>query len=72
MGLRYNHGMTAPPEQSKPQKQPQSPDAIQEAIEYGIDISLLRASLARTPAERMRRHQIALDTAEKLRKAKRL
>jgi hypothetical protein len=70
MGLRYNHGMTAPSEQSKPQKQPQSPDAIQEAIEYGIDVSLLRANLARTPAERMRRHQIALDRMRRLQKAR--
>ena len=64
--------MTAKPEQSKPQEEMQSPDAIREAIEYGIDISLLRANLALSPAERMRRHQIALNTVEMLRKAKRL
>ncbi len=69
---RYNHGMMEPSKQSKPQDKPESPDAIQEAIEYGIDISLLKANLALTPAERIRRHQIALDTVEMLQKAKRL
>jgi hypothetical protein len=64
--------MTKPSEQSKPQEQPETPDAIREAVEYGIDISLLRANLALSPAERMHRYQIALDTAEMLRKAKRL
>lgn len=70
MGLRYNHGMTAPSEQSEPQKQPQSPEAIQEAVEYGIDISLLRANLALTPAERIRRYQIAFDRMRRLQKAR--
>ncbi len=60
-------------EQSRPQEEtpPESPDAIREAVEYGIDISLLRANLALTPAERLRRHQIALNTVEMLREAKR-
>jgi hypothetical protein len=31
---------------------------------------MLRANLALTPAERLRRHQIALNTAEMLQKAK--
>jgi len=39
---------------------------------YGIDIAQLRDNLALTVAERLRRHQIALNTVEKLRKAKRL
>lgn len=43
---------------------------IQAAIDYGIDISMLKDNVKRTPAERIRRHQIALETAEKLRKAK--
>jgi len=54
------------------QRQPQSSDPIREAVESGIDISLLRANLALTPTERLRRHQIALNTFEMLRKAKRL
>ena len=45
---------------------------IRAAIEYGIDIFALIDNLKRTPAERMRRHQMALDTVEKLRKAKRV
>ena len=39
------------------------------AAEYGIDVSALIDNVHRTPAELIRRHQIALDTAEKLRKA---
>ncbi len=60
-------------EQSRPQEQtpPKPSDAIHEAAEYGIDISVLRANLALTPAERLRRHQIALNTVEMLREAKR-
>ncbi|MDE3090069.1 MAG: hypothetical protein KGJ80_11865 [Chloroflexota bacterium] len=39
-------------ERSKPQSVGE-PDAIQRAIEYGVDISLLRENLRRTPAERI-------------------
>jgi len=65
--------MGATSEQSRPQEQtpPEPTDAIREAVEYGVDISLLRANLALTPAERLRRHQIALNTVEMLREAKR-
>ncbi len=60
-------------EQSRPREQtpPEPPDAIREAVEYGIDISMLRANLTLTPGERLRRHQIALNTVEMLREAKR-
>ncbi len=51
---------------------PEPPDAVQDAIDYGIDISALRDNLALTPAERLQRHEIALDTVEMLRKAKRV
>jgi hypothetical protein len=47
-------------------------DPIQAAAEYGIDVSQLRDNLALTVAERLRRHQMALDTVEMLQKAKRL
>ena len=43
---------------------------VQAAIEHGIDISMLIDNLKRTPAERIRRHQNALNMAQKLRKAK--
>lgn len=62
--------MTAQAEQSKPQEETQSPDAIREAIEYGIDISMLRANLALSPAERMRRYQIAFDRMQRFQKAR--
>jgi hypothetical protein len=45
-------------------------DEIMAAIDYGIDISMLIDNIRRTPAERIKRHQIALNTAIKLRKAK--
>jgi hypothetical protein len=45
-------------------------DPIKAAAEYGIDIPMLMANLARTPEERIRRHQIALETFWTLRKAK--
>jgi hypothetical protein len=46
------------------------PDAIKAAADYGIDISMLIDNLKRSPAERIRRHQIALNTVKSLRKAK--
>lgn len=46
-------------------------DPIQAAADYGIDISQLRDNLALTVAERLRRHQIALDTVETLQRARR-
>jgi len=45
-------------------------DEVQIAADYGIDISLLISNLQKTPAERIRLHQIALNTANKLREAK--
>jgi hypothetical protein len=57
--------------QSGPQgKTGRKKDEIQKAIDYGIDISMLIQNIKRSPAERIRRHQIALNTVQKLRKAK--
>jgi len=42
------------------------------ARDYGVDIQMLQANLNRPVIERIRRHQIALDTFEKLWKAKQL
>ena len=47
-------------------------DPIRAAADYGIDIHMLFANLDRTPAERIRRHQIALETFRAFRKAKRV
>jgi hypothetical protein len=52
-------------------KYPQAPE-IQAAIDYGIDVSMLIDNVNRSCTERIIRHQIALNTAEKLRKARRL
>ena len=45
---------------------------IQAAIDHGIDISMLIQNISRGCTERIIRHQIALNTLEKLRKARRL
>ena len=47
-------------------------DQIQAAIDHGIDISMLIQNISRGCTERIIRHQIALNTLEKLRKARRL
>lgn len=39
------------------------------ARDYGVDIRMLQANLHRPVIERIRHHQIALDTFDKLRKA---
>ncbi|NQT01185.1 MAG: hypothetical protein HQ580_04120 [Planctomycetes bacterium] len=43
---------------------------IQAAVDYGIDVSMLVDNVRRSYCERITRHQIALNTAEKLRKAR--
>ena len=66
----YNRGMKAKPKGRirKPSTEP--PHAVQEAIDDGIDIAAIRDNLALTPAERLRRHQIALDRVRWLQKAR--
>lgn len=44
-------------------------DEIRAAIDYGIDISMLMDNIKRTPAERIRRHRMALDSVIKMQKA---
>ncbi|WP_168433563.1 hypothetical protein [Pontiella sulfatireligans] len=46
-----------------------NPAVHEEAEAYGIDVSLIRANLRLTPAERLRRHDKALNTMKKLRAA---
>jgi len=62
--------MTAKPKRRIRQARTESPDAVQQAIDYGVDIAAIRDNLALTPAERLRRHQIALDTLRRLQKAR--
>jgi hypothetical protein len=45
-------------------------DEVRAAIDYGIDIEMLIDNIKRTPGELIRRHQTALNTAEKLREAR--
>jgi hypothetical protein len=55
-----------------PGSNPGQINEVRAAIDYGIDVSMLIENLKRTPAERIKRHQIALETAEQLRKARHL
>ncbi len=48
-------------ERSKSEKV-EEPDAIQHAIEYGVDITLLKENLKLTPTERLKRAQYALES----------
>lgn len=45
---------------------------IQAAIDYGIDVSMLISNIKRSYTERVIRHQIALNSVEQLRKARKL
>ncbi len=62
--------MTAKPKRQIRRVKTESRDAIQEAIDYGIDIAALQDNLALPPAERLRRHQIALDRVRRLQKVR--
>lgn len=44
-----------------------SQPAVKQAIEYGIDVTLLIENLRRTPTERLRRHQQVLESMIALR-----
>jgi hypothetical protein len=58
--------------QVKNKSHKQRKDPIKAAADYGIDIAMLKANLARPLMERIRRHQIALDTIKMLAKSKRV
>ena len=49
----------------------ESPE-LAEARENGVDLWALWANLQRTPAERMKRHQMAVDMLRKLQTAKKI
>ena len=55
---------------TKHEDSPIEMDPIQAAIDYGIDVSMLVDNLQRSVTERIKRHRNALNTANKLRKAK--
>jgi hypothetical protein len=68
----YNKDMTAKSNSRIPKdKYPQATE-IRAAVEYGIDVSMLIDNICRSYSERIKRHQIALNTAEKLKGARRL
>jgi hypothetical protein len=62
--------MSAPSKQPKWQEEAPSPSRTTVPTDDAIDISLLRANLALSPAERLRRHQLALDRMRKLQEAR--
>ena len=59
-------------ENRKDQTKSHQADPIQAAIDDGIDVTMLVDNLQRSVKDRIKRHQIALNTAEKLGKAKRV
>ena len=64
--------MTAKSKSRMPKSKYPEAAEIQAAVDYGIDISMLVDNIRRSYSERITRHQIALNTADKLRKARRL
>ena len=69
---RYNEPMATQADKRKqPPARGEPADPVQAAAADGIDVAQLRDNLALTVAQRLRRHQIALDTVEMLQKAKR-
>ncbi|HQN32169.1 MAG TPA: hypothetical protein PK019_02080 [Sedimentisphaerales bacterium] len=66
----YNQRMSAPSKQPKCQEGAPSPDRTAEPVDDAIDVSMLRANLALSPAERLRRHQVALDRMRRLQEAR--
>ena len=47
-------------------------DAIQRAIDYGIDLQMLKDNLKRSVTKRLQRHQAALNLVRLLQKAKKI
>jgi len=66
----YNQAMKAKPKQRVRKATREPTHAVQEVPDDSVDIAALRDNLALTPAERLRRHQIALDRVRWLRKAR--
>ncbi|MBC8471527.1 MAG: hypothetical protein H8D56_18855 [Planctomycetes bacterium] len=65
-------GMTAKSKSRKATSKYPEAAEIRAAIDYGIDVSMLVDNIRRSYSERIIRHQIALNTAEKLKGARRL
>ena len=53
-------------------KRKKQQDAIQRAIDYGIDLQMLKDNLKRSVAKRLQRHQAALNLVRLLQKAKKI
>lgn len=49
-----------------------TPDAIQRAVEYGVDVEMLKANLNRSVIERFARHQSALELVRLFQKARKI
>jgi hypothetical protein len=62
--------MRAKPKRRVREASPEPAHAGQEVPDDSVDIAAIRDNLALTPAERLRRHQIALDRVRRLQKAR--
>lgn len=63
-------GMTAKSKSRIPKSKYPEAAEIRAAVDYGIDVSMLVDNISRSYSERITRHQIALNTAEKLKGAR--
>ncbi len=72
MILGYTYDMTHRRNNKSAKTNAVKADPVRAAAEFGIDIEALKDNLKLSYGERIRRHQIALNSIEKLRRAKRV
>jgi len=63
-------GMTTKSKNRIPNSKYSQTSEIRAAVDYGIDVSMLVDNIRRSYSERIIRHQIALNTVEKLKGAR--
>ena len=69
--LAIVHSMSQLDETMPPDPDPVPTGPLQRAVRYGIDLTLLKENLRRTPTERLENHRRALEAVEAIRKAAR-
>ncbi len=69
--LAIVHSMSQLNETMPPDPDRVPTDPLQRAVWYGIDLTLLKENLRRTPTQRLENHRRALEAVEAIRKAAR-
>jgi hypothetical protein len=67
--LAIVHSMSQLDETMPPDRDLVPTDPLQRAVWYGIDLTLLKENLRRTPTERLENHRRALEAVKEIRKA---